>query len=482
MSDSLKNRTTKGMLWNLTEKFSVQFGQFFIGIVLARLLIPSDYGLIGMLGIFLAVSQIFIDSGFSTALIQKNDRTEVDFSTVFYFNFAIASLCYLVLFIVAPLISKFYSSPQLIVLLRVLGLNTVIGSLSVVQIAKLNIDLNFKVIAKANFTSVIIAGIAAIIFAYLGYGVWALVIQNLLRILLTVIFLGLATKWIPKLVFSVKSFKGLFSFGSKLLGAHLIATVFRNIHSVIIGKYFKSSDLGFYTRGKGFADLASMSVITTLSQVSFPVLSSLQNDNKKLISAFKKLIGMSAYIMFPTMLILAIIAVPLIRLLLTDKWLFSAPILQLLCIARVITPVSTLNMNMLNVIGRSDLFLKMDIIKIPILLLALFVAVPYGVIAIAFGQIVSTFLSYGINTYYSKKLFNYGFLQQLNEMKIVILLSILITIFSLPVSIYIKNDILRILITIPLCLGMYIYLSFLFKIKEFYEVKYLVKKFVNRYL
>lgn len=474
MTKSLKSKTTHGMLWNAIEKFSVQAGQFVIGIVLARILMPEDYGLIGMLAIFIAVSQLFVDSGFSTALIQKQNRTDIDFSTVFYFNIAISVLFYLALFFTAPLIAAFYNVQQLTLLTRVLGLNVIINSFTVVQLAKFKINLDFKTIAKANFISVIIGGVVGVVLAYKGFGVWALVAQNLTRITSTVFLLWYQSKWKPSLNFSITSFKQLFSFGSKLLGAGLIATVFRNIYSIIIGKYFSTGELGYYTRAKGFADMASETITSILSQVTFPVLSSLQDDKERMVSVYKRLIKMTSFVIFPTMALLAIIAEPFIRLLLTEKWMGAVPLLQLLCLARVITPVSTLNMNMLNVIGRSDLFLKLDIIKIPIILLALIVAIPYGVKAVVIGHIISTAIAYFINTYYPGKFFNYGAFAQIKDIKLILFATLIMCVCVIPMTYLAPNDIIKLIVSIPLGITIYLSVVHLMKLEEFNEIKKIV--------
>lgn len=471
---SLKSQATKGMLWSALEKFSVQGIQFILGIILARLLMPSDYGLIGMLAIFIAISQWFIDSGFSTALIQKKNRTNIDFSTVFYFNIAVSVILYLLLFFASPLISRFYAQPQLTLLTQVLSLNIIISAFSIIQNTKLTIDLDFKSIAISNFSAVIFSGIIGIYMAYNGFGVWALVGQNISRAIVLAIILWILSKWKPELLFSYSSFRQLFRFGSRLLGAGMIATVLRNIYNITIGKFFNSAELGYFSRAKDFTDLTSETVTSILSKVTFPVLAELQDDKERLVSAYKKLVRMTAFVIFPVMGLLAAIADPFIRVLLTEKWIAVVPLLQLLCIARVLTPISTLNMNILNVIGRSDLFLKLDIIKIPVILGSLFLAIPYGVKAVVIGHVISSIISFLINTYYPSKFYDYGAWSQIKDTRYVLIATALMISTVFAVFLIIDNDILKLVLSIPIAGLVYFLFAHSFKMEEMKEIKLMV--------
>ena len=464
------------MLWNTVEKFSVQAGQFVIGIVLARILMPADFGLIGMLSIFIAISQSFIDSGMGSGLIQKKNRSDIDFSTVFVFNFIVSAFFYIVLFLSAPLIADFYNTPQLVLLTRVLTLNIIINSLSIVQRTRLTINIDFKVIAKVNVVAVISGGVFGIYFAYIGYGVWALVIQNLFRSSITVIMFWFLSKWKASILFSKQSFKELFGFGSKLLIAGLYAQVFNNIYNIVIGKVYAASELGFYTRAKSFAELTAGTVTSILHQVSFPILASLQDDKKKMVSVYSRLLRMTTFVIFPTMTMLALLADPFVRLLLGVKWLPVIVLLQWMCFARIFYPISVINMNILNAIGRSDLFLKVDLSKLPLIILALVITLPLGVKAMVIGHVVTSLIAFFFNAYMPGKLFGYGAFSQLRDMAPVFFATTLMAI-GVFLSIYFV-EILLLKLFIGLFTGIIIYIavSYLLKSNEMNELKTLLLK------
>lgn len=277
------------MAWSAFGTFSTQGISFIIGIILARLLMPADYGLIGMLAIFFAVSQLFVESGFSSALIQKIDRTETDYSTIFYFNLLVSFALYLILFLTAPLIAEFYNTPELTLLTRVLSLNILISALAIVQQARLKILLDFKTPAIITMLSVAISGSLGVVLAYSGYGVWALVVQSLSATAIRTLLLFFFNKWMPRLVFSIASLKQLFGYSSKLLAAGLVATIVNNLYSILIGKIFSPKDLGYYTRAKQFPELLSSTITSILQGVTFPILASLQNDRDRMVSVYGRL-------------------------------------------------------------------------------------------------------------------------------------------------------------------------------------------------
>lgn len=475
MTSELKKKTIKGFLWSAVERFSVQGLQFLMGLVLARLLLPSDYGLVGMLAIFLAISQTFVDSGFSSALIQKKNRTETDYSTTFFFNIGIGLFFYLILFFSAPLIADFYDTPQLTSLTKVIGLNVFIISLAVVQRAKLTIKLDFKTQAKASFTSVFIGGCIGIVMAYKGYGVWALVIQSLIQNGLNTLFLWFLSKWMPKAVFSKSSFKELFSFGSKLLSAGLLDTIFLNIYLLVIGKLFSARELGFYTRAQQFQKMPSQNITGIINRVIFPVLSSIQDDDDKLIKAYSTFIRLSAFIVFPLMIGLAVVAEPLIRLILTEKWMLTVPLLQLLCIAGMLYPVHAINLNILNVKGRSDLFLKLEIIKKVFITIAILITFSFGVKVMVIGQIFTSLISFFVNTHYSSKMINYGAWKQIKDMLPIIIITLLMAIGVYMAMLIVGCDALKLLIGIVVGIIIYFVSAKIGKFNELNEIISLIK-------
>ncbi|NLW32497.1 MAG: lipopolysaccharide biosynthesis protein [Fibrobacter sp.] len=480
MSTQFKEKAIKGFAWNTVEKIGVYAIRFIIGIILARILMPSDYGVIGMLAIFFAISELFVRSGFSEALIQRKDRTEVDYSTVFYFNLIVAVLFYIILFFSAPLIAKFYNVKELTLLTRVLSLNIIINALALVQQTKLTIRMDFKSQALISLFSVIISGPIGIFAALKGFGVWALVLQNIAGSLIRTFLLFYFNSWVPSLVFSLSSFKSLFGFSSKLLGAGLIATTFNNIYSMLIGKIFSAQELGYYTKARQFPELISNTLVNILQGVTFPILASLQDKKEHMISVYSRVMRGTVFLIIPGMTIFALIAGPFIRIFLTDKWAPVIPLLQWLCFSRMITPVSSLNMNILNAIGRSDLFLKVDIIKIPLAIATLIITVPLGLKAIVIGNFINTLVNFFINTYYPAKLFGFGPLRQIKEMKSVLLSTAIMSVMILAVMPILPSDILKFSICIPLSVGIFLILAYVFKINELHEFMGLLRTFMNK--
>ena len=413
---SLKEKTVKGVVWSSVDRFFSQGIQFIFSILIARLLLPSDYGTVAMLNIFLAISQTFIDSGFGTALIRKIDRTEEDFSTVFYFNIAAALAFYGILWFTAPYIADFYDIPLLKDITRVVALTLVFGSFSGIQSARLSIAIDFRSRAIISITVTLVTGALGLWMAYSGYGVWALVMQSVVSSLLRTILLWAFVRWMPKLVFSWKSFKELFSFGSKLLASGLLDTAYNNIYTLVIGKVFSSSALGAYSRADSLAQYPSSNITSVFQGVTFPVLSSIQNEPERLTSAYKKFIRLSAFVVFPLMIGLSAVADPLIRLVLTDKWEGAIYLLQIICFSMMWYPVHAINLNLLQVEGRSDYFLKLEIIKKIQGVIVLCITIPLGLVTMCYGRVVSSVLCLVYNTYYTKKLIDYGFASQMKDL------------------------------------------------------------------
>lgn len=416
MGESLKRQTVKGTLWSSVERFSVQGIQFVVMIVMARILTPSDYGLVGMLAIFIAVSQSLIDSGFSQALIRKQDRSETDNSTVFFFNIGVGAILYLILFLSAPLIAGFYNEPMLCALTRVIGLGLVFNSLAVVQRALLTVTLDFKTQAKASLIGAVLSGALGIWMAYDGYGVWSIVAQHLCNLALVTVFLWIFSKWRPIWRYSWQSFRELFGFGSKLLASGLLDTAFRNIYLIVIGKIYKASDLGFFTRGQQFSDLISSNLTGILQRVTYPVLCTIQEEDSRLREAYGKILRLSAFVIFPLMAGVAGVSKPLVVSLLTEKWIFTATLLVPLCLAGMWYPVHAINLNLLQVKGRSDLFLRLEIIKKAVTVVILCVTVPFGLIPMCWGMLANSLIALIINTHYTGRLINLGFLRQMKDL------------------------------------------------------------------
>lgn len=415
MTGSLQNKAVKGVVWSAVERFSVQGIQFVLSIVIARLVAPSEYGLIAMLGIFLAIAQTFIDSGFSNALIQKQDRSDIDFSTVFYFNIVLAALFYLLLFFTSPFIAGFYREPLLTVVTRWVGLNIVISAFSIVQRAKLTIQLDFKTQAKVSLIAVVVSGLAGIVMAYYGYGVWALVSQALLSNFLNTLLLWIFARWVPLWVYSWASFRRLFAFGSKLLLSGLLHTLYLNLYSLVIGKKYSAIDVGFYNRAYSLAQYPSVNIVGVLARAIYPVQCELQNDEKRLQDSFLQYLRMACYIVFPLMVGLAVLAKPLVLLVLTEKWLPAAELLSILCLAYMWYPVMVINNQMLNVKGRSDYFLKAEIIKKIAAIAILFMTLPFGLRVLCWGVVLYNLLDCVIIIHFTKKVIKTGYREQIRN-------------------------------------------------------------------
>lgn len=437
---TLKKNTIKGLFWSSIERFSVQGLQFILSIVLARLLFPSEYGLIAMITIFLSISQALIDSGFSQALIQKKETVNLDYDTVFCFNLSVSILLYSILFFVAPLIASFYAEPILIVLIRVISLNLIISSFSIIQISRLSRELNFKTLTKSAIFSSFVSGVIAILLAYNSFGVWSLVSQVLVKNSLNALYLLIVTKWKPKLSFNKTSFSELFSYGSNLLFSGLLNSFFNNLYIIVIGKIYKKEELGLYTKANQLQQLPSETIVAILQRVMLPVLSSIQDEEQKLSLSYKNIMKFSCFITFPIMIGSVVTAEPIIYLILGSKWLSIVEYFQLLCFIGLIHPIHAINLNVLKVIGRTDIFLKLEILKKVLVVIALMCTYSYGIEILIIGQVLTSFLCLYINSWYSEKFINYSFIDQIKDLSPILINSVImgviiyysLTIFSAP--------------------------------------------------
>ena len=366
--------------------------------------------------VFLAIAQCIIDSGFSTALIRKPELTEDDLSTAFYFNIGIGILCYAVLFFSSPLIADFYHTPILSSLLKVTALAVLFNPLCAVQQAILTRKIDFKTQAIVSLSGAVVSGIVGLYMAYNGLGVWSLVFQQVGGYVMRTILLWVLGKWKPKRLWSWESFRYLWGFGSKMLGSGLLDTIYNNIYPIVIGKYFSAQDLGNYTRAQQFSSLPSSNVTGVLQRVTFPVLSSIQNEDERLAKNYRKILKLSAFLVFPMMLMLSAIANPLVRILLTDKWIGCVILLQIVCFQMMWYPIHAINLNLLTVKGRSDLFFRLEIFKKIMGVCIMFITIPHGIIWMVSGGIVSSMLSLIINTYYTGKLINVGYFKQMGDL------------------------------------------------------------------
>ncbi|HWI47487.1 MAG TPA: lipopolysaccharide biosynthesis protein [Rummeliibacillus sp.] len=419
-----KSKVLSSLLWKLMERGGTQGVQFIVTIVLARLLLPKEFGLIVLVTIFISISGIFVQSGFNTALIQKKDADEADFSSVFCLSLMVAFLLYVILFCTAPFLATFLEQPKFVPILRILSFTLFFGAINTIQIAIITRNMQFKKLFVSSFGAIIISGIVGIVMAYASFGIWALVGQQLTNQFMITIILWFTVKWRPRLIFSIVRVKSLFSFGWKLLASALIDTLTSNLQSLIVGKMFSPATLGFFNRGEQFPTLIINNIDGSIQSVMLPTLVSHQDDRQKVKEIMSRSIVTSSFIIFPIMVGMAVIAEPLIKLLLTEKWLPAVPFLQISCAVYALWPIHTANLQVMNALGRSGLFLKLEIVKKVISVIILIISLPFGIYALVWGGFISSVFSTFINAFPNKKLINYSFWEQWRDIIPSLVLSI----------------------------------------------------------
>ena len=467
LMESIKEKTISGLFWRFFERIGAELVSFIVSIVLARLLSPDDYGLIALVTVFIAISTVFVNSGLGTALVQKKDADQIDFSTVFYFNVFTCGIIYLALFFFAPLIAKFYSKPDLIPVIRVLSLTIIISAIKNVQSAYVSKNMLFRRFFFSTIGGTIGAAVVGIAMAYCGFGVWALVAQQLFNNLVDTIILWLTVRWRPTRHFSLKRLRELFSFGWKILASSLLHTFYTNLRTLIIGKVYTSADLAYYEKGRSFPNLVVTNINSSIDSVLLPVMSSAQDDKEMVKNMCRRSIMVSSYLMWPMMIGLAVIAKPLISILLTEKWLLAVPYLQIACISLGFEPLQTANLNAIKSIGRSDIFFRLEIIKKIIAIIVLIISVRYGVLAIALSGAIYSFIASIINSSPNRKLLNYSYFDQIRDVLPSILLSLIMAVAVYPMSFLINNNVLLLCTQIVFGAVVFVVLSWLLKVKTF---------------
>ncbi|MCB2295341.1 MOP flippase family protein [Clostridium algoriphilum] len=471
--NSLKKKTISGLFWSFLDLIANQGLQFIIQIILARLLIPKDFGVIGMISIFIALSATLIDSGFSQALIRNKEAKEEDYSTVFNFNLVISIMLYIILYLSADSISIYFNEPRLISILRILSLVIIINSFSIVQRVILTKDIDFKTQANINVISSVISGTVAIICAYNGLGVWSLVIRILTMQLMQAVLLWFKNKWKPKLIFDAGSFKNMFGFGWKLLASGVINTVYTNLYYIIIGKIFAASELGYYTNAQKLNDAVSQTITMSVQRVSYPVLSKLQDDKDRLKQAYRKIIKTVVFINFPLMLGLAAVAKPLIIVLFGYKWSGSVIYFQFLCFAGMMFPLHAINLDILQVKGRSDLFLRLEILKKAVFTVLIIAAIisKSGIMGLIGALVLNSYISYFLNSYYSAELIDYSTKHQLVDILPAFIVSIIMGIVVYASNVFMPNiDIIKLIFETLLGLITYIVISKVINAEGLHEI------------
>ena len=454
-------------LWRFAERCGAQFVSFAVSIVLARLLAPEVYGTIALVTVFTTVLNVFIDSGFGNALIQKKDADAVDFSTVFYFNIAVCSFLYLCMFMAAPAIAMFYKDESLIPLIRVLSLTLVISGVKNVQQAYVSRTMQFKRFFFATLGGTIGAAIIGITMAYLGFGIWALVAQQLFNATVDTIILWITVKWRPIRAFSFTRLKGLFSYGWKLLLSALIDTIYNDVRQLIIGKMYTSADLAFYNRGKQLPALIVSNVNSSIDSVLLPTMSREQDNAERVKAMTRRAIKTSTYIMAPLMIGLAVCAEPLVELLLTNKWIGCVPYLRIFCIIHMFYPIHTANLNAIKAMGRSDLFLKLEIIKKIVGLMFVVATMWFGPLVMAYSLLLSSVINQMINTWPNKKLLDYGYLEQLKDIAPGIIMALFMGCCVFPIQLLRFPHFAIFLIQVLMGIAIYVGGSIIFKLESF---------------
>jgi teichuronic acid exporter len=410
--DNLKTSVLSSLFWKFLERGGVSGVQFIVQIILARLLLPEDYGVIALIVVFIAISQTFVQSGLGTALIQKRKVTDADYSSVFYLSLGVALVFYCILFLGAPAIAAFYNQPLITPVLRVLGLTLFFGAINTIQNAVIARNFQFRKLFISSLGAVLLSGVIGITMAYAGYGVWALVGQQLTSIIALCAIMWFTVTWRPKLLFSLTRVKELFSFGWKLLVSGLMDVTYNSLSSLVIGKLYPVSMLGYYTKGQEFPNVLVSNINSSIQAVMFPAYARCQDNRPLVKQIMRRALVTSSFLIFPAMAGLAAVAEPLVILLLTEKWLVAVPFLQIFCAVYALWPIHTVNLQAINALGRSDIFLKLEILKKIIGVFVLIVTVPIGIYAMALGMVVSGIVSTLINAYPNKLLLNYSFTEQ----------------------------------------------------------------------
>jgi len=411
----LKKKAIHAVTWTFIEAIGLRCVQFVVGIILARLLLPEQFGLIGMLTIFIAVAQAFMDSGFGAALVQRQNVTEKDINSIFYFNIFVSIIAAVCLCGIAPWVAIFYNQPILTPLLRLMSSTLVINALSLVQNVLLRKALDFKTQTKVSLVASLLSGIIGVNMAYRGFGVWSLAVQQLSAAVIGTSLLWVLTSWRPAWLFSLQSLRDMFGFGSKLFASGLVSAIFENIYLIVIGKVFSPADLGYFTRADNLQKLPSLTLSRVISRVTFPVFSTIQDDPERVKRGMKKALTTLSLINFPLMIGLAGVARPLVIVLLTEKWLPCIPYLQLLCIVGLMYPLQGTNLYILSALGRSDLYLWLQIINKMLIVINIAVTWRWGIMNMITGQVIISIGSYFINSCYNKRLLDYSISEQIKD-------------------------------------------------------------------
>ena len=468
MTQSLRQKSVSAFIWTSIGQYGSQIITFSISIMLARLLLPSDFGLVGMLSIFSLLSTTILNFGFNAALIQRDDIEQKDYSTIFYFNLCVSFVLYFLLYFAAPLIANFYVQPLLKNITRVYMLVLIINGFRIIQTTILTKEINFKLQVLARLAAAIISGIIGISMAFTGYGVWSLVAQLMSASFLNTVLLWIFNKWRPTFEFSFGSIKKLIGFSSRVFLSGLLIQFFRALDNAVIGKIFSASDLGFYTRAKSLKEFPVRNSTAILTRIIFPIFSTIKNDDERLLHVYKKFIGIVAFVIFPMMFGMITIADPLIRVLLTEKWLSSVLYLKLFCAFGFIYPLSSINLNIILVKGRSDIVLNLNIIQNAILVIAMIIGFQFGIKGYLIACIISSYFSYILNAKYSGKFLRYSVIHQLKDIvpEAITSLIMAVSVFFIG-KLFGDEYVLKLVVQILSGITIYLSIAYVIKMKSF---------------
>lgn len=475
-NENLKQQTKRGLYWKFFDQFSNYGIQFIIGIFMARLLSPEDYGITALPAVFMAVAGIFTEGGFGSTMVRKPELTEEDLATAFYYSTAVGIVCYILLFFVSPWIADFYNVPVLTPLIRITALSFIYGPIGTPQNIILRRRLDFKTPTKISAICKILSGIIGITMALYGFGVWALAISGMVAGIIGLFMNWHVVRWYPKTGWSKESFKYLWGFGNKFMASRLLDTLYKNITPVFIGKYYSPADLAVYNRADIYAKLPSQNVHGAICSVTFPVLSKMQDNDEVLAKNYRRILKVTVFVVFPIMTLLAGLARPLILIMITAKWEACIILLQIICFSMMWEPINDINLNLLVVKGRSDLFFRLEVIKKILGITILVSTLPLGLVIFCLGNILLSLGSVLINTYYTGKLINYGYITQMKDLSTVLLLSLLTFSIAIGCTHLFSNLWLQLIIGGLCGAGFYIGLAFLFKLEELQDVKYMLNR------
>lgn len=477
---SLKKQALSGVFWSSLQLFGSQGVGFVISVILARLLMPSEFGLIAMLSIFMGLGTVLINGGLTQSLIRTQEPDEEDFATVFYFNLVGSILIYIIVFVCAPFIANFYKQELLVLIIRVYAIIFIINAFGAIQLTRLNKMMDFKTQLKISIPSIVLSGLTGISLAYMGFGVWSLVWSAIVQALAGTIQLWYWANWKPLWVFSKEKFNHHFQFGIKLMFSGVLDVIFTNAYTIVIGKFFSPAQVGFYNRADTLQMLPVGTLSSVVTKVTYPLFSSIQNDDVRLKSVYKRIMQMVIFLVAPTLILMAVLAEPLFRFLFTERWLPAVPYFQILCVNGILYPIHSYNLQILTVKGRSDLFLRLEVIKKLMIVMVLLISFQYGIYGLLYGSVLTSILAFFINTHYSGKFLNYTAWEQTKDILPIIFISVLVGGLVLVSDLILKNyyfiDFFRLALGSFLGIVLYIISAYFFKLSSLFELITIVKR------